>query len=165
MEPIKRFELIELQVPPNSLGRVGFSQAIPQLQNQPDQIIYIKAIRIYTITSYANSQQTNSIPGFPVADIPKACLTLYVDGNESIKTFPLVELINVNDHAGPYLEIPLWFDNLQNVSFDKSYVSFSSASDNALYVIPLGIIYTRFMKSASGVATTSPTPPGNWIEG
>lgn len=164
-QSIKRWEMIEMQVPALSLGRVSFGGPIAQLRNQPDQIIVIKGIEIFPVTSYANSQQTNSLPGLPAADIKKAVLVLYVDGSESIKMIPLVKLIHVNDLAGPFEENSLSFEDLTNVDFDKSYVQFSSASNAAAYVIPFGISYMRLVKNATGMPSSTTTPTGNFLQG
>ena len=165
METVNRYELVELTVPAATLGRVTF-QTIPQLRNQPDQIIQINAIHIFPITSYANSQATSVLPGMPAADIPKAVLVLYVNGEESIKMIPLAQMIHINDFASPYQE-QLWlFDQLKNVDFDKSYVQFAVASDAAAYVIPFGINYIRFVKgNANGFPTASAIAAGNWVMG
>lgn len=161
---IKRFELVELTIPANTVGRVNF-QTVPQLRNQPDQIIIIRGIKVFPITSYGNSQYTSSIPGFPAADIPKAALVLYINGEESIHYLPLAELINVNDFSSPYQEQISALADLTNVDFDKSYVQFSTASNAGVYVIPFGISYDRLVKSASGMPLQTNTPTGNWIQG
>lgn len=143
---IKRFELVELTVPANSTGRVGFN-TIPQLRNQSNQTIQIKSIKIYLDTVYANSQVTNSVIGMAAAELPKAVLVLYVNGEESIKMIPLAQLNNIDDLAAPYQENFSEFDDLTNVDFDKSYVQFSAASAGTVYVIPFGITYLRFMSN------------------
>lgn len=161
---IKRWELVELTVPNGTLGRVTFN-TIPQLRNQPDQIIVINDIDVFPETSYGNSQQTSTLPGLPGADIPKAVLVLYVNGEESIKMIPLAKLIHVNDFTNPYQENIFGFDGLTNVDFDKSYVQFSTASAGGPYVIPFGVTYIRLVKSATGVPSSTSTPTGNWQQG
>lgn len=147
---IKRFELVELTVPASSTGRVGFN-TIPQLRNQANQVIQILDIQLYPITIYANSQVTNSIPGMPVADIPKAVLVLYVNGEESIKMIPLAQLNHIQDGTPtPFQEQLFGFDKLTNVDFDKSYVQYSAASAANVYVIPFGVRYLRYMVDPTG---------------
>lgn len=144
---IKRFELVELTVPANSTGRVGFN-TIPQLRNQSNQTIQIKSIKVYVDTVYANSQVTNSVVGMAAAELPKAVLVLYVNGEESIKMIPLAQLNNIYDLPGsPYQQNFSEFDDLTNVDFDKSYVQFNAASAGTVYVIPFGITYLRFMSN------------------
>ena len=162
---IKRFELVEMVIPAATTGRVNFT-TIPQLRNQPDQLISIQNIEIFSINTYANSQQTNAIPGLPLADIPLAVLVLYVQGEESIKMIPLAKLIHITDGTPtPFQQMIDGFEDLSNVDFDKSYVQYSAASNGAVYVIPFGITYTRFQKSATGLPTITSTPDGNWFKG
>lgn len=162
---IKRFELVEITIPATTTGRVNFN-TIPQLRNQPDQLIVIKNIEAFTVESYANSQQTPALPGLPIADIPKAVLVLYVNGEESVKMIPLSKLLHVQTAAGtPFQQIMEGFDDLTNVDFDKSYVQFATASNAAAYVIPFGITYLRLVKSATGLPLTTSTPQGNWMQG
>jgi len=142
---IKRFELVELTVPANSTGKVAFN-TIPQLRNQVGQTIIILDIVVYTDATYLNSQVTNSIPGFPVAEVNKCVLVLYVNGEESIKMIPLAQLIHQNDSASVFQQQIQSFDNLTNVDFDKSYVQFNAASSASKYVIPFGINYIRIVE-------------------
>lgn len=163
-QQIYRWELVELNVPASTTGRVTF-QTIPQLRNQTDQIIVIRDIEVFTVSSYANSQQNSSLPGMPVADVAKAVLVLYVNGEESIKNIPLAMLIHVDDFTNVYHERIFSFENLLNVDFDKSYVQFATASTASNYVIPFGISYNRLVKSATGIPKTQSTPQGPWVQG
>lgn len=142
---IKRFELVELTIPANSTNRVNF-QSIPQLRNQSDQQITIKKIEIYPASVYANSQVTNSIPGMPSTELPKAALVLYVNGEESVRLIPLSRLASVDDNSSPFAWQPFELDDLTNVDFDKSYVQFNAAAAATTYVIPFGISYLRMSK-------------------
>lgn len=147
---IKRFELVELTVPAGSTGRVIF-QSIPQLRNQANQIIVIKDIFIYTDSVYKNSQTNNTIPGFPAAELSKCVLTLYVNGEESIKQIPLAELNHIRDTVSNPFQFQLeGLADLSNVDFDKSYVQYNAASAGTTYIIPFGIKYLRFMADVNG---------------
>ena len=141
---IKRFELVELTVPANATGRVTFN-TIPQLRNQSNQNIYIKRIAVFLDTVYAFSQTTNSIPGMAAAELPKAVLVLYVNGEESVHMIPLAQLNHINDAASPFQQDAIEFDDLTNVDFDKSYVQFNQPAAAAQYVIPFGITYLRII--------------------
>lgn len=162
---VKRWELVELLVPNATVGRATFN-TIPQLRNQTDQIIVIKSIEIFDETTYANSQLTSALPGLPVADVPKAVVVLYVNGEESIKMIPLAKFINSGiSGTNPIEQYPFNLGDLANVDFDKSYVQFATASSGGPYVIPFGISYVRLVKSSSGMALNTTTPGGNFIEG
>lgn len=152
---IKRYELVEITVPAGSTGQINF-QPNAQLRDQADQVVCWKGIKVFPITSYANSQKTNSLPGLPAADIPKICLVLNVDGQESIKLIPIAQLININDFQNPFQEQEDFFDDLTGVDLEASYIQFSSASAGADYVVPFGITYARFKRD--------PQNPEKWIE-
>jgi len=160
IERIKRYEMVELTVSANQPGRFNFVTQ-PQLRNQPDQIIVVKGIQVFPDTVYSNSQTSAAVVGVPVAELPKAVLVLYVDGEESLHMIPLAQLINVNDTNNPSIfqqEIQQFAD-LKNVAWEKSYVQFSVAAAGTPYVIPFGISYIRMMRDPN-------TAPGevNWIE-
>lgn len=154
-QKIKRFELVELTIAANIPGRVYF-QTQPQLRNQGDQVIFIQSIQVYTTASYSNSQVTGTIGGLPAAEIVKAALCLYVDGEENIKLIPLPQLNNLNSAAGLFQQEIQSFADLNNVVWEKSYVQFSVAAANTPYVIPFGIGYLRMKRN--------PESPGQWIE-
>lgn len=157
IERIKRFELVELTVDTLNPGRFTFTTQ-PQLRNQPDQSIIIKGIEVYPNTVYSNSQVSGAVPGVAMTEIPKAVLVLYVNGEESIKSIPLAQLIHTNDTNQPSIfqqEIQTFAD-LENVVWEKSYVQFSVAPVGATYVIPFGITYLRMVRDA--------TAPSGWVD-
>lgn len=144
---IKRFEIVELGgvngVPNGLIGRAAFEDQ-PQLRDQSNQVIIITNIELFVDTVYRNSQYTNALPGFPPGEIPKACLVMYVNGEESARLIPLAKLNHINDQLNPFEFDNPGFDNLQNVDWDKSYVQFASATAGGPYVIPFGVSYLRF---------------------
>lgn len=148
-QKIKRYELVELSVSANQTGKINF-QSIPQLRNQANQIIIIKAIDVFPDTDYALSQFDNTVPGLPVALIPNAVLVLYINGEESVHLIPLSRLINTQDSSRPFAQEQSFFADLTNVDFDKSYVQLS-ASNAANFVIPFGISYIRLQRDMGGV--------------
>lgn len=139
---VKRFELVELTVPGSSTGRINF-QSVPQLRNQSNQQITIKSIEVYDASIYAKSQVNNSVAGMPVAEVAKAVLVLYVNGEESVRMVPLARLMPVNVAGSSSNYQKLEFEDLGNVDLDKSYVQFNQASNSTIYVIPFGISYLR----------------------
>ena len=141
---IKRYEMVELTIDQNQPGRFNFVTQ-PQLRTQPDQIIFVTGIEVFDVNSFSNSQVTAAVAGCPTAEIPKAVLVLYVNGEESVKNIPLAQLMHVNATNQPAIfqqEIQT-FANLQNVAWEKSYVQFSVAAAGAPYVIPFGITYIK----------------------
>ena len=159
---IKRFEMVELNVTANNMGKFGFN-SVPQLRNQADQIIIIKGISVFPITSYAGSLVTPGVGGMPLIEIPKVTLVLYVNGEESVKSIPLSLLITVNDFAAPYQQIPYGFQDLQNVDIDKSYVYFSVAAAATPYVIPFGFHYDRLVKATNQPLMPNAAGGSGWV--
>lgn len=142
-EAITWFQMVELIVPPASLGPVTFDDQA-QLRNQADQRVWVKNIELFTVTTYANSQKTNSIPGFPVADVPKGVLLLTVNGVIKINKIPLVKLIRANDQTNAYQPWITEFNTLENVQWDECAVVFSSAtSNNAPVVMGFGVTFIK----------------------
>lgn len=157
IEKIKRFELVELTISSNNPGRFTFTTQ-PELRNQPDQIIIVKGISVYPVTLYSNSQVNGAVAGVANTEIPKAALVLYVNGEESIKLIPLAQLIHTQTTGATSLfqqEIQQ-FGDLENVSWDKSYVQFSVAPAGSPYIIPFGIEYLRMIRD--------PANPARWID-
>lgn len=154
LDKIQQFELVEITINANQAGRFYF-ESQPQLRNQSDQIITIKKISVYTTETYANSQVTNAVPGMAPTEMPKAVLTLYVNGEERIKSFPLAELNNISDGTSPFQQEIETLADLQNVDWSKSYVQFSAAAAGTPYVIPFGVSYVRFNRN--------PNNPEQWI--
>lgn len=154
---IKRYEMVELTIPANRAGRFNFVTQ-PQLRSQPDQIIYVTGIQLFPDTVYSNSQVTAAVAGVPVAEIVKAVLVLYVNGEESLKMIPLPQLCNINATAQPaaFQQEIQTFANLENVAWEKSYVQFSVAAAGSPYVIPFGITYIRQQRD--------PSNPDKWID-
>jgi hypothetical protein len=157
IDKIKRYEMVELTIAANQPGRFNFVTQ-PQLRNQPDQIIIVKGIQIFPITAYTNSQVSAGVVGVAVAELVKAVLVLYVDGEESVKNIPLPQLVNINATAAPSVfqqEIQNFAD-LNNVAWEKSYVQFSVAAAGTPYVIPFGITYLRMRRD--------PNRNNEWID-
>lgn len=157
IEKIKTFELVELTINQNQPGRYNFVTQ-PQLRNQPDQIIIIKGIQVYPDSVYSNSQTDATLPGLAAAEVPKAVLVLYINGQENVKMIPLAQLININDTAIPFQQEIQGFADLNNVAWEKSYVQFSVAAAGSPYVIPFGVTYIRMQRDAANPTMWIPAP-------
>lgn len=154
-EAITWYQMVELTIPPASLGPVAFEDQA-QLRNQADQRVWIKSIELFTVTTYANSQKTNSIPGFPVIDVPKGVLILSVNGVLKINKQPLVTLIRSNDQTNAYRPWDLNYNTLENVQWDQCAVVFSSATSNTdLVVMGFGVSFIKanVVKNGQGQET------------
>lgn len=141
-DAITWYQTIELTVPAASLGPVTFVDQ-PLLRNQNDQRIWIKNIELFTVTTYKNSQATNAVVGFPVADVAKGVLVLTVNGVLKVNKIPLAKLIRVNDQTNSYQPWITTFNTLENVQWNECSVIFSSATANAVCVMAFGITYIK----------------------
>ena len=137
---IRRYEQIELQIPVGAPTKIMFPD-LPNLRNQTDQAITIKDMEIITATVMPTTP--NGATNAPIAELKKAVLVLYVNGEESIYRIPLLKLNRINDLANPYQEQWESFDDLKNVDWSKSYVLFSSAPAATPYSIVFGVSYLK----------------------
>lgn len=162
---IKRFQIVELGgaggIANGTTGRVNFLDQA-QLRNQPGQIVIITNIEIFMDSVYSHSQVTNSIVGFPAADLPKAVLNLYVQNEETIFYLPLAKLNHVDDGLSPFQWDLQGFDRLPDVAWDKSFVQFSAATAGGPYVIPFGVTYYRFKFDPAAMDSSGQV--GCWME-
>lgn len=152
---IKRYELVELGgtagIPNGSTGQIFFTDQA-QLRNQADQIIIITNIEVFPVSVQGASQFNPAIAGFPVTEVPKATLNLYIGNELSVHLIPLAKLIHVNDFLSPSQFWMEGFDKLSEVSWDKSFVQFNAATAGGPYVIPFGVSYLRFKRDPSNPA-------------
>lgn len=145
-KPIKRFELVEMQVTA-AVGKINFLDN-PNLRNQIDQNIVIRNITVYLPSVMANSPTGSGLATSPVSELQKAVLTLFVKGEQSIYRIPLLQF---NRMAGgdAYNIEPQPFDDLQNVDWSKSYVEFATLPTIApAYSILLGVEYLKITPQA-----------------
>jgi hypothetical protein len=137
---IKRYEQIELQIPTGAPTKVMFPD-LPNLRNQSDQAILIKYLEIFTATVVPTTP--NGAANAPIAELKKAVVVLYVNGEESIYRIPLLKLNRLNDFANPYQDKHEDFEDLKNVDWAKSYILFASAPANTPYSILFGVSYLK----------------------
>lgn len=145
LSAITRYEMVEIIVPAGTTGSVPFPD-VPNLRNQTDQKIVVLDIEFFPVYAYGASYLNNTIPGTPIAELPKAALILYVNGEESIRRIPLSK-INYSQNAGvgsTFEQERVPFDRLQNIDWPKSYVQFNAALVGLPYVMPFGITYLKF---------------------
>jgi hypothetical protein len=145
LSAINRYEMIEIVVPAGTTGAIPFPDS-PNLRNQSDQKIVVLDIEFFPVYAYGASFLNNNVPGTPIAEIPKAALVLYVNGEESIRRIPLSKL-NYSQNIGlgaTFEQERVPFDRLQNVDWPKSYIQFNAAPAGLPYVMPFGITYLKY---------------------
>lgn len=150
MEPIKRFQLVEVIVTANySKTKV----VIPDQQNlrmDSTQDIVIVGMEMYT-TSVAPLSWGNQQPLPSDAQLANTALTLYVDDEESIELLPCIRLAATRTalatSTAVFQEGPAAFKNLVSVSWEKSYFQtaqpYNTGGANAQFSLTLGVTYYK----------------------
>lgn len=140
---IKRYEQIEVPIVAGAPTKVMFPD-LPNLRSQADQNIIIKSMEVITATVMPTSPNGATVS--PIAEMKKAVIVLYNNGEESIYRVPVLKLNRINDFTNPFQ--PIWeeFDDLKNVDWSKSYILFSSAPANTPYSFVFGVSYLKFSK-------------------
>lgn len=139
---ISNYEIVELTIPAGTTGRVNFNPQA-KLRNQADQIVWIQNLEVFPDTVYGHSQFKNNIVGMPAAEIPKIVLSLYVSGWEKIHFFPISKLIHSNDGGSPFQAWMQYFNTMEDVQWESSYIQFNAAAGETDYVIPFGVTYIK----------------------
>lgn len=152
-EPRGPSQLIELAVPAQTLTIVQFP-TIQNLQNQTDQIIIIKALRLIPDTVLTKGP----LLGFNnavLSELQKCSLVLYSDGWLKGQLIPLASLIDVfTEGSGlPWRAKTSRFDNWQNVDWSKSFIQYSNSttSSGAAYEFIFEVEYQKFRKNKDGI--------------
>lgn len=152
-EPRGPSQLIELAVPAQQVNVVQFP-AIQNLQNQTDQIIIVKALRVIPATVLP----VGPLQGFtnaPLTELQKCSLVLYADGWLKGQLIPLCSLIDIYTEGSgiPWRNRTARFDSWKNVDWTKSYVQYANntPSSGAAYQFIFEVEYQKFRKNADGV--------------
>lgn len=144
MRPITRYEQIELLIPTGSTATKFNFPDMPQLRSDVTKDVIIRGIEAFTIEAMPLDFNNNALP--PLAELKKASLTLYINGEESIFRLPVIKLVNTysDNSAAPanwYAEINQ-FSNIQ-VDWTKSYISTPVAFASTPWAFCFGITYMR----------------------
>ena len=148
-------ELIEIPISSGAQGRITLPD-VPQLRNQGDQIVVIKAIRLIT-AKVLTTGPTTGVATTPVADLRKLVLTLYCNGWEKGHYIPVLLLNDVADGdstAGTTIQYRNHTTRLSdwvNVDWNKSYVLFAnSTSASTASTLILEVEYLKMQKNNVG---------------
>jgi hypothetical protein len=151
---LKRYELLELVIPPNyGASRINYPD-IPQLRDDTTQDIIIRGIETFSIEAMPLSAQGGVVA--TTVQLQNAFLTLYVDGEESVRRIPLIRLNNMFQAAAAGTSFQEFerteLENLK-IDWNKTYIEFAQPPNtggaNAQFSIMLGVIYKKL-------------PPGTW---
>jgi hypothetical protein len=162
MEPIKRFQLVEVIVTANySKTKVP----IPDQQNlrmDSTQDIVIVGMEMWS-TSSAPLSWGNQQPLPTDAQIANTALTLYVDDEESVQLMPCLRLMATRTALATstqqFQEGTTGFKNLVGVSWEKCYfqtaVPYNNAGANAQFCLTMGVTYYKLAPGAWAKLTKS----------
>lgn len=133
-EPRGASQLIEIPVAGN-LTKVVIP-VIQQLQNNTDQVIIIKALRLITADVLTNAPTLGGINA-PTTELQKMALTIYAEGWEKGQLIPVLTLNDMfTEGSGtPTRFKTTKFDNWQNVDWNKSFLQFANGT------VPVGAPY------------------------
>lgn len=137
------FEIVEIKIT-TATQTVNFPD-VPQLRNDANQAITIKAIEVVTDNVLTNSISDNTLVTAPVTELVKATLILYDDRWNKIYLMPLLFLNDVQSEWGnfiPFQQKIREFNDLRRVDWNKSQISFVAAPTPS-YSIMLGVSYER----------------------
>jgi|ERR1700678_1807850 len=145
---IKRYELIELEISPNSSGSKFEYPDIPDLRDDTEQDIIICGLETWSIDSMPLSP--TGIPVADMAQLQNSFLTLYIDGEQSINQVPMVRLLSTQQSltAGPmqWVGYPFELSNVKvnwNKSFIQAAIAFNTGGANPAFSIMLGAWYKK----------------------
>jgi len=142
----KRFQLVELQIPVTvaSAGQKVYFQDQPQLRTlKGNSTVYIQKIETYSVESVPASPLSAN-PVANAAAIRNAVLVLNVEGTEAFQYIPLARLNTIYPGAAtgsPYTNQELYFKDLKDTDWSKSYVQFAVAPAGTPFSYLFGIYY------------------------
>lgn len=143
----KRYELVELPIPAASTGTRFPYPDIPQLRDDTTQDIVIMGLETFSIDSMPLSANGNTVA--TLAQLLNSFLTLYIEGEESMRQMPFVRLQPVWQSLATGnlqgLQTELAVENIR-VDWNKSYVQAAAPFNggaNPAFSIMLGVWYKK----------------------
>jgi hypothetical protein len=161
--PLKRYELIELIITANfGATRQNFPD-IPQLRDDTTQDIIVRAMESFSVDVMPNSPQGNAVA--TMAQLQNAFLTLYIEGEESVRQIFLPRLCNTAQALSTGLmkwqNYPTDTEDLK-VDWNKSYIQFAQPPNtggaNAQFSIMLGVEYKKLPPGTYAAMTKNKIP-------
>lgn len=150
-EPRGASQLIEIPVA-GALTKVVIP-VVQQLQNNTDQIVVIKALRLITDAVLTNAPTQGGINA-PVGEITKMTLTIYSEGWEKGNLIPLATLNDIFTEGSqiPWRQRTMRLADWANVDWNKSFLQFANGTvpAGAPYTVILEAEYIRFRRDTGG---------------
>lgn len=144
-EPRGPSQLIEIPVTANGQTQVNFPD-VPNLRNQQDQTVIIKAMRLITDTVLTNAPKGGQVTA-PLAELQKISLVIYAEGWEKGLNIPVLTLNDTFTEAAgiPWRDRTMQFANWENVDWQKSFLKYSNGTVSASqpYAVLLEVEYVK----------------------
>lgn len=156
---VKRFELVELIIPAGSTGTRFPYPDIPQLRDDTTQDIIICGLKSWSIEALPLTANGNTNATY--LQLANSYLTLYIQGEESVRQVPLIDLLHMRQALGTGTT----FNNMEQfkteylkVDWNKTYVQAATpygtvGAPNAQFSILLGVSYKKLMSGAWATMT------------
>jgi hypothetical protein len=154
---LKRFELVELQIPAGSTGTRFPYPDIPQLRDDTTQDIIICGLETYPVEALPLTASGNTNASF--AQLQNSFLTLYIESEESVRQVPFLRLNPLRQAAsagGTFNVVEKLALEYLKVDWNKTYVQAATPygtteAPNTAFSILLGVWYKKL-------------PPGAWAQ-
>lgn len=152
-EPRGPSQLIEVAVPAQVVSVVQIP-VIQNLQNQTDQIVIVKAIRVIPDSVLTNGP-VQGLVNAPLAELQKASMVIYSENWIKGQLIPLCSLIDIFTEASgiPWKSRTTRLDSWRNVDWGKSFIQYSNGtpSSGLTYEFIFEVEYQKFRKGADGI--------------
>ena len=156
-EPRGPSQLIEIPITANGLSNIQFPD-IPELRNQIDQTVIIKAIRCIPAAVLSNAPSTGNAVA-PNTELIKMTVVLYSQGWEKGKNIPINTLIDtfIEGSGTPWKDRTTQLANWRNLDFNKCQVKFSNGTVSAgsPYSVILEVEYVKLDKNGDEIVGPS----------
>jgi hypothetical protein len=154
-QALKRFELIELVIPAGSTGTRFPYPDIPQLRDDTTQDIIICGLESYSVEALPLAPSGNTTMSF--AQMQNTFLTLYVEGEESVRQVPFIRLNAMREAAAAGTtfnvveRLPVEYLKVDwNKTYNQAAAPYGTVgAPNTQFSILLGVWYKKL-------------PPGSW---
>lgn len=154
-QALKRYELVELVIPAASTGTRFPYPDIPQLRDDTTQDIIICGLEAFPVDALPLAPSGNAVMTF--AQMQNSFLTLYVEGEESVRQLPLIRLNPMRQASGTGTTLNV-VERLPveylKVDWNKTYIQAAApfgtvGAPNTQFSIMVGVWYKKL-------------PPGSW---
>jgi hypothetical protein len=161
---VKRFELVELIINAGSTGTRFPYPDIPQLRDDTTQDIIVCGLKTWSVEALPLTANANVNASF--AQLSNSFLTLYIEGEESVRQVPFIDLIHMRQAAAAGVT----FNNTEpfkteylKIDWNKTYlqaaVPFGTVlAPNTQFSVLLGVSYKKLLSGAWEAMTKNRVP-------